>query len=110
VFLVHGEAASAQALSGMISEKFAIKPYIPSYGDVAVFHGRQWEMPAGLRVQPIEPAVKQLQEVFSELDTDWLEAKQKLEELVAAKSDRVPAVLSRLEKVRKFVRKTLSDL
>lgn len=110
VFLVHGEVASAQALSGMITEKLAIQSYIPHYGDVAVFHGRHWELPAGLRIQSVEPAVAQLQEVFSELDTAWLEAKQKLEEMVAAKSDRVPAVLNRLDKVRKFARKALSDL
>ncbi len=110
VFLVHGEVASAQALSGLIAEKLAIQTYIPHYGDVAVFQGKQWQLPPELRLKPIEPAVKQLQDVLNELDTVWLEAKHKLEELVAANSASVPAVLSRLDKVRKFVRKTLGNL
>lgn len=110
VFLVHGEIGSAQALSGLLSEKLSIESYIPQYGDVAIFHGKQWQLAPGLRALQLEPAVKQLQDVFGELDAAWIESKQKIEDLIAANSSRLPAALSRLDNVRKFVRKTLSDL
>ena len=58
----------------------------------------------------MEPALLRLQDILNELDRGWAEYKQKLEFMVAANSAKVPAILSRLEKIRKFVRKTLDDL
>ena len=48
--------------------------------------------------------------MLNELDSAWVEAKQRLENLVAADASKLPAVRSRLVNVRKFVRKTLGDL
>lgn len=110
VFLVHGELASAQALSSVIGEKMAIPAYIPRYGDVAVIQGKTWQVSPSLRQPQLEPAVVQLQDSLNEVDAIWAEYKQKLEFMVSADSAKVPAILSRLEKIRKFVRKTLDDL
>lgn len=109
-FLVHGEPDSAKALQVYLAEKLDLDTYIPRYGDVAVIQGTEWEVPPELRIMPMEPAVRLLQDYLNELDSAWVEVKQRLEDLVSVNSNKVPAVLSRLDKVRKFVRKTLGDL
>ncbi len=110
VFLVHGEIKSSEALSNAIVQKLSIPSYIPRYGDVATFQGRAWKITPSILLQPIEPAGKKLQDIFNELDSAWLEAKQRLENKVAADASKISAVLVRLDKVRKFVHKTLGDL
>jgi len=110
VFLVHGELESAQALANVIGEKMAIPAYIPRYGDVVVFQGKNHQVSPSARLPQMEPALLRLQDSLNELDNVWAEYKQKLEFMVAANSTKVPAILSRLELIRKFVRKTLGDL
>ena len=110
VFLVHGEVESAEALSVSIGEKLSIPAYIPRYGDVATFEGRSWELSRFPGLPALEPAVQQLQTALSEMDGDWIEAKQKLENMVATDGAKMSAVLARLVKIRKFMRKTLGDL
>ena len=109
-FLVHGEPDSARALQGLLAEKLQLKTFIPRYGDVAVISGTEWEVPPELRIASMEPAVRQLQDYLNELDSAWVEVKQRLEEIVAANAGKMPSVLSRLDKVRKFVQKTLGDI
>jgi len=110
IFLVHGEVESAEALSRLISEKLAIPSYIPQYGDAASFKGRSWEIIPSTIVPQIEPVGKKLQEFLGELDSAWADAKLRLENMVEADASKLSAILSRLENVRKFVRKTLDDL
>lgn len=110
IFLVHGEVASAESLSLLISNKLSIPAYIPRYGDVASFEGRSWRISSSPTLPVLVSAAKDLKAVLSELDSTWVEAKQRLENLVAADESKLPMVLSRLTSVRKFVRKTLGDL
>ena len=112
IFLVHGEVASAQALSMTITEKLSIPSYIPHYGDVVTFDGRSWQVSAAAPELPaaIETPGKELQDALNELDSEWVEDKQKLENIVAADSSKMAAVLKSLAKVRKFVHQTLGNL
>ena len=110
IFLVHGEAESAETLSHRITEKLSIPSYIPRYGDVASFEGRAWTISSLPGLPVLVLADQELKDVLNELDSAWVEAKQRLENLVAADASKLPAVRSRLVNVRKFVRKTLGDL
>lgn len=109
IFLVHGEPASAQALEGILAEKMQLSSYTPRYGDTAVLQGRTWQIIPS-RIVPIEPAVKALQDLLNEMDAGFTEYRQRLEQMVAADASRMPAVLDRLGKIRRFIGKTLSDL
>ena len=112
IFLVHGEVASAQALSMTITEKLSIPSYIPHYGDEVAFDGRSWQVTSAAPELPaaVETPGKELQDALNDLDSEWVEDKQKLENLVAADSSKMAAVLKSLAKVRKFVRQTLGNL
>jgi metallo-beta-lactamase family protein len=111
IFLVHGEAESAMALSVLIQQRLQMDTYIPHYGDTAVFEGRSWHVVASTAVLPLtEPAVKKLQEYLNELDNGFGECRQRLEAIVAKDSSRMPAIMERLERVRKFVRKSMEDI
>lgn len=110
IFLVHGEVGSAEALASLIREKLSLSAYIPQYGDMATFRGREWRVSTAPGLPTVAPAEKELLDVLNELDSEWVDAKQRLENLVAADAAKMPAVVSRLIKVRKFVRKTLGDL
>ncbi len=116
IFLVHGEMESATELSRLIAEKLSIPSYIPRYGDVASINGRDWQISSLPGLPAVGPEVKELQElqelqdVLNELDSIWSETRQKSENLVAADASKMPAVLKRLIKVRRFIRQTLGEL
>ena len=110
VFLVHGEPASAEQLGQLIGQKLAVPSYIPRYGDVVTFTGRSWQVSQLPGLPLLEPAVRELQDILGELDSAWAELKVKLENLVEADGSKITAITARVEKIKKFVRKTLGDL
>ena len=110
VFLVHGEPASAEQLSKLIGQRIAVPAYIPRYGDVVTFVGQSWQVAQLPGLPFLEPSVRELQEILGELDSAWAELKLKLENLVAADGSKIAAITARVEKIKKFVRKTLGDL
>ena len=110
VFLVHGEPSSAEQLSKLIGQKLAVSSYIPRYGDVVTFAGQSWQVAQLPGLPSLEPAVRELQEILGDLDSAWAELKVKLENLVAADGSKIAAITARVEKIKKFVRKTLGDL
>ena len=109
VFLVHGEMESARALERLLTEKLQLESYIPRYGDTAVLRGGPAQIIPS-RIVPIEPAVKELQDILNEMDNGFSEYRQRLEQMVAADASKMPAVLTRLDKIRRFINKTLNDL
>ena len=110
VFLVHGEPQSAAALSAFIKERLDLESYIPRYADTATFTGRTWHVEASTGVPEIDPAVRQLQEYLNEMDNGLADYRQRLEQLAAGDAAKMPVILDRLEKIRKFVRKSLEDI
>jgi metallo-beta-lactamase family protein len=106
---VHGETESARALERFLAEKMQLLSYVPRYGDTAVFHGRNAQIIPG-RIVPVEPAVKELQDILNEMDNGFSEYRQRLEQMVAADAAKMPAVMVRLDKIRRFINKTLNDL
>ena len=110
IFLVHGEPQSAEALSELIQERLGLPSYIPRYADTATITGRTWQVAASTGILAPAPAVQELQEYLNELDNGLADYKQRLEQLVAMDAAKMPVVLERLQKIRKFVKKTLEDI
>lgn len=110
VFLIHGEPQSATALAELIRQRLEIQAYIPRYADTATLKGREWQVSASMNILAPDPAVKELQEYLNELDNGLADYRQKLEQLIAQDSAKMPLILARLQRIRKFVRKTLEDI
>ena len=109
IFLVHGEAAAMEALTATLKEKFNIDAYSPRYGDAAVFEGPEWKLMES-QISIIEPAVQQLLDYLGTLDSQYQGTRQRLEQLITARPERLPEVVANLEKVNKYAKKVLNDL
>ncbi|CVK19778.1 MBL fold metallo-hydrolase RNA specificity domain-containing protein [Sporomusa sphaeroides] len=109
IFIVHGEEDRSEPFGKMINEEFGIATYIPKYGDAAQIDGRTWNIEPSA-ITTVEPAVQQLRDQLEEMEKEYADFRRRLEDLVAANSANLQAVLKRVEKIRTFVKKTLSDL
>ena len=110
IFLVHGETRSATALSALIKERLELSSYLPRYADTVTFKGRTWQVAPSTTVPAPEPAVRELQEYLNELDNGLTAYKLHLEQVAAADAAKMPIILERLQKIRKFAQKTLEDI
>ena len=109
IFVVHGEPEMSEPFAALIGEKFAIPTYIPKYGDAVKLTGRSWQIEPSAIVT-FEPAVQQLRDVLDEVDKEYADFRRKLEDLVLINANKLQDVLKRVEKVRKFIKKTLTEL
>ena len=109
VFIVHGEKEMAEPFAALITEQFGIPAYIPKYGDAVSITGRSWQIEPSA-VTAFEPAVQQLREYLDEMEREYQQFRAKMEELVLINNGKLPDVLKQVEKVRKFIKKTLTEL
>ncbi len=108
IFVVHGEAEAAEALSSIIEEKIGVSAYIPSYGDVAWIYGSECEIEESGVV--IEPVSRDLEEFFSLIEADYKEVKKRLYKLVLRDPSRLKEVSIKIEKALKYLKKLTNDL
>lgn len=109
IFIVHGEQEMSEPFAALITDKFTIPTYVPKYGDSVMITGRSWQIEPSAIVA-FEPAVQQLREVLDEFEREYGDFRRKLEDLVLINGNKLQDVLKRIDKIRNFVKKTLSDL
>lgn len=109
IFVVHGEHDMSEPFAALITDKFGIPTYVPKYGDSALMTGRSWQIEPSA-VTAVEPAVLQLREYLADLEKEYAEFRQRLEDLVAVNAGKLHEVLNRVDKIRAFIRKTFNDL
>lgn len=109
IFIVHGEQAMSEPFAALIAEKFNISTYIPKYGDAVNITGRSWQIEPSA-IYAFEPALVQLRELLDEVEKEYQQFRSKMEELVLINNGKLHDIIKRIEKIRKFLRKTLSDL
>lgn len=109
IFLVHGESEATSALAATLKEQLGLSAYIPRYGDAAVIDGREWQLVES-NIVVIQPAVQQLTDYLKAMDALYQNGRQRLEQIVLERPDRMPEIIARLEKINKYVQKTLNDL
>lgn len=109
IFIVHGEQEMSEPFAALIADKFNIPTYIPKYGDAVRLTGRNWQVEPSAIIE-FEPAVQQLREVLDEMEKEQDQFRSKMEDLVLINGNKLQDVLKRVEKIQKFIKKTLSDL
>lgn len=109
IFIVHGEQEMSEPFAALIAERFNISTYIPKYGDAVNITGRSWKIEPSAIIA-FQPALQQLRDYLDEMEKEYAQFRSKMEELVLINSGKLQDVLKRVEKIRKFIRKTLTDL
>lgn len=109
VFIVHGEYDMSEPFARLIKEKLDYSSYIPRYGDAAIIEGREWRIEES-GIITTEPAVKQLYEYLEQIEADYKAYRKRLEQLALTDSGKIPDVLSKLNKIYSFIKKTFGDL
>jgi metallo-beta-lactamase family protein len=107
IFVVHGEPEQSAAFAGVVKERLGIPAYVPNFGDVAVIDGRTFTVEASGMVL-VDPAVAELQALLEQLDSDFMEFRKRLEGAVAQPA-KLPALLRGVQRIRKFVRRTMEE-
>ena len=108
IFLVHGELSASQPFAEYVEEVIPTKTYIPKYGDIAIIDGRNWHIEETQVV--LEPAVKDLEEIFSLAESDFIIIKKRLLDLVLAQPNKLKETEIRIGKVLRYAKKILNDL
>lgn len=104
-FIVHGEHESSVPFAELIKERLNIPTYIPSYGDIAVIDGREFQIEA-TAVTLLDQNVQRLHDLMEQLDSEYMEFRKQLELMATAGNKRIPEILHGVEKVCKFIKKT----
>lgn len=107
VFVVHGEYDSAKPFADILKEKFGFSSYIPSYGDTAILQGTEWSIEPST-VAESDPAIRQLQDFLADMERQYSDYKKQLHELVTQDRRKLGEVMLKLEKINKFIKKTLA--
>jgi metallo-beta-lactamase family protein len=108
VFIVHGERESSEAFASLINDKLSLSAYVPAYADAVVINGRENSVEKA-DVAFIDPQIAFLQDYLENLDSDYMEFRKRLDAALAATSAGAKAndIKSGVEKVRKFIKKTM---
>lgn len=108
-FVTHGELDAAMELADNLGRRLGTAAFIPHFGDCAEIHGTQWQLHESQLVQE-EPAAIELRAYLRSMEHDYLLQRAKLEQIVARDASKASAVRKRLEKLRKYMDKLLTDI
>ena len=108
-FVTHGELDAAMELADTLGRKLGTATYIPHFGDCAEIHGTQWQLHESEIVQE-EPAAIELRAYMRGMEHEYLQQRAKIEQVVARDAAKATAIRKKLEKLRKYMDKLMSDL
>ena len=108
-FVTHGELDAAMELADNLGRKLGTAAYIPHFGDCAEIHGTQWQLHESEIVQE-EPAAIELRAYLRSMEHEYLLQRAKIEQIVARDGQKAVAVRKKMEKLRKYMDKLLSDI
>lgn len=104
VFVVHGEHDSAANFAELIESELHYSAYIPQYGAQASITGRVWDIKEVVPTEE-EPAVKELLAYLAQFERDYMEYKNRLQQVVANDSTQLGVILQRLDKAYNYFKK-----
>lgn len=108
VFIVHGEIQMSAPFAATLEQELGLNTYIPQYGDQAVIQGNQCDMILS-DIILIDPAIKQVTDSLDQFEAEYREFRQRLTQRVMKNPAEGSDILSRLDKIRAYVRKLMAD-
>ena len=109
VFVMHGEPETARQFAADIKELLGFETTAPSIGDSAIISGRSLDYKASDLVIP-ERLDSVLQNYFVLVETDYMEFRRSVEDVVAKNPTRLPEMTRRLEKLHNMLIKSSAKL
>ena len=108
-FVTHGEFDSASALAKDLQMQLGTATYIPKYGDSIVIEGADYTIEAAPEVETM-PEVAELQDSLEAMERNYMQYKNKMEQIALRDSGKADQMRKKLEKVRRYMDDMLGNL
>ncbi|MBQ9634911.1 MAG: MBL fold metallo-hydrolase, partial [Acidaminococcaceae bacterium] len=101
-FVTHGEFSAASVLGKELQMQLRTAVYIPKYGDSVVIEGADYRIEAAPEVETM-PEVAELQDSISSIEKNYMEYRNKIEQIALRDSSKAEQMRKKLEKVRRYM-------
>lgn len=108
-FVTHGEIEAASSLAKELQMQLGTATYIPKYGDSALIDGNEYTIEQAPETEAIME-VAELQDSLSAMERNYLQYKNKIEQIALRDSDKAEQMRKKLEKVRRYMDDMLSSI
>ncbi|MBQ9697995.1 MAG: MBL fold metallo-hydrolase, partial [Acidaminococcaceae bacterium] len=108
-FVTHGEFSAASALGKELQMQLGTAVYIPKYGDSVVIEGADYRIEAAPEVETM-PEVAELQDSISSIEKNYMEYRNKIEQIALRDSSKAEQMRKKLEKVRRYMDDMLGNI
>ena len=108
-FVTHGEFDSASALAKDLQMQLGTAIYIPKYGDSVAIQGADYTIEAAPEVEAT-PEVAELQDSLEAMERNYMQYKNKMEQIALRDSGKADQMRKKLEKVRRYMDDMLGNL
>ena len=108
-FVTHGELDSASELAKGLQMQLGTATYIPKYGDSIVIDGTDYVIEAAPEIEAT-PEVAELHDSISTIERNYLQYRNKIEQIALRDSAKAEQMRKKLEKVRRYMDDMLGNL
>ena len=108
-FVTHGEFDAASELSKDLQMQMGTAVYVPKYGDSVAIDGADYVIEAAPEVETL-PEVAELQDSISAIERNYMQYRNKMEQIALRDSAKADQMRKKLEKVRRYMDEMLGNL
>lgn len=108
-FVTHGEFDSASVLAKELQMQLGTAVYVPKYGDSVVIEGTDYTIEAAPEIETM-PEVAELQDTLAIVERNYLQYKNKMEQIALRDSGKADQMRKKLEKVRRYMDDMLGNI
>ena len=108
-FVTHGEFDSASALAKELQMQMGTAVYVPKYGDSVVIEGADYRIEEAPEMELV-PEVAELQDTLSIVERNYLQYKNKMEQIALRDSGKAEQMRKKLVKVRRYMDDMLGNI
>ena len=108
-FVTHGEFDSAVELSKGLQMQLGTATYIPKYGDSVLIDGTDYVIEAAPETVAT-PEVAELQDSISAIERNYMQYRNKIEQIALRDSAKADQMRKKLEKVRRYMDDMLGNI
>ena len=108
-FVTHGEFDAATEMSKALQMQMGTATYIPKFGDSIVIDGTDYVIEAAPEVETT-PEVAELQDSISAVERNYMQYRNKIEQIALRDSAKADQLRKKLEKVRRYMDDMLGNI
>ncbi|MBQ6429096.1 MAG: MBL fold metallo-hydrolase [Acidaminococcaceae bacterium] len=108
-FVTHGEFDAASELSKDLQMQMGTAVYVPKYGDSVAIDGADYVIEAAPEVETL-PEVAELQDSITAIERNYMQYRNKMEQIALRDSAKADQMRKKLEKVRRYMDEMLGNL